>query len=111
VDYSDKAEVSSWSMPSSEYIDLTLGASGSTYTAPANGWVMLYKNASASGQYIWMQTVHGDITIYDLASYSSTSGGVLRITIPVKKGDNCVVAYTAGGTTGRFRFIYAEGEV
>lgn len=26
-------------MPSSKYIDLTLGASGTTYTAPANGWV------------------------------------------------------------------------
>lgn len=31
----------SWSMPSDTYVDLTLGASGSTYTAPANGWFVL----------------------------------------------------------------------
>ena len=29
-------------MPSSRYIDLTLGASGSTYTAPANGWFFFF---------------------------------------------------------------------
>ena len=41
--------------PSSKYIDLTLGASGSTYTAPANGWFSWYCYQNNNG-YIFVQT-------------------------------------------------------
>src|SRR5574344_14504 len=39
-------------MPSNSYIDLTLGASGSTYTAPANGWIYWAKVAGGDWFYI-----------------------------------------------------------
>ncbi len=36
-----KSLLSGLGMPSNRYIDLTLGASGATYTAPANGYIFL----------------------------------------------------------------------
>src|SRR5574344_2114034 len=39
-------------MPSGSYIDLTLGANGSTYTAPANGWIYWAKVAGGDWFYI-----------------------------------------------------------
>ena len=36
-------------MPSGKYIDLTLGASGSTYTAPANGWFSMTLQPKGAG--------------------------------------------------------------
>lgn len=39
----DMNVLSAMSMPSNKYIDLTLGASGTKYTAPANGYFMLRK--------------------------------------------------------------------
>ena len=47
VNNSGTALGGSWAMPSNTYVDLTLGASGATYTAPANGWFALhYGNTS-----------------------------------------------------------------
>ena len=100
---------SSWGFPSESYEDLTLGASGSNLVPNADGFVLFHKTATASGQYIWLQTttMNGE-PLYDMASYSSTSSGVLRITVPVKKGQKVYYAYTAAGTTGHFRFVYAQ---
>ena len=39
-------------LPGNNYIDLTLGASDATYTAPANGWLILNKAATGIGQEI-----------------------------------------------------------
>lgn len=41
MDNSISSQVARMAMPSNKYIDLTLGASGSTYTAPANGYFQL----------------------------------------------------------------------
>ena len=90
-------------MPSSKYINLTLGASGTTYTAPANGYYAMYKSAS-TGQYIIFETNY-----YKLVSASSPVDNSVSLLIPVKKGDVIKCLYTASGTIGLFRFIYAEG--
>ena len=102
---SNKFEISGWGMPSNKYVDLTLGASGSTYTAPANGWLCLQKVALASGQYIqfYNSTSH-------LIAFSNSSGAYGQaIIIPCKKGDFITVSYTTTGETLAFRFVYAEG--
>ena len=90
-------------MPSSKYINLTLGASGTTYTAPANGYYAMYKSAS-TGQYIIFETNY-----CKLVSASSPVDNSVSLLIPVKKGDVIKCLYTASGTIGLFRFIYAEG--
>ena len=93
----NSVEAAAASMPSNRYIDLTLGASGSTYTAPANGWFRLIGPVGASG-YVGNALV-------GIAASGTTNYG-LNITIPVKKGDTVSTLYTSATT---FRFVYAQG--
>lgn len=100
---------SGWAMPSSRYINLTLGASGSTYTAPANGWFVLAKRSGATnGSYIMLENQTSSMPL-DKWEYGTTDR-MHRVYIPVKKGDVVRSDYSMTGETRRFRFIYAEGE-
>jgi len=101
---SGKKKIANLPMPSNQYVDLTLGSSGATYTAPANGWIYFAKDTT-SGKYISLYN-SSYIGTQVHASYS----GVLRAYLPVKKDDEITVSYNAG-TTVYFRFIYAEGEL
>lgn len=105
VDYNDKTIMSGWAMPSSKYVDLTLGASDSNYTAPANGWVAFSRTSSASGQYI---TLNSSGLLSKMSS--SASSHTLNIYLPVKKGATYKVSYNTP-TAVYFRFILAEGEI
>ena len=100
-----KSYVSGLGFPSNRYIDLTLGASGSTYIAPANGYFVLSKNSTASGQYINISANK----IIELI-ISTASGQGLEATLPVLKGVSATIGYGVGGTTNSFRFVYAEGD-
>jgi hypothetical protein len=100
INASGTSLASSWSMPSSRYIDLTLGASGSTYTAPANGWFEFGSGASGV-----IQLVN---TTKDIGMTSLTQSYEARTFVPVEKGDVVTCAYTA--TPSTYKFIYAEGE-
>lgn len=105
VDRNDSSWLSGLGMPSNRYIDLTLGASGSKYTAPANGWVVINKKGGVEYAYISLIQDPSIIAQYRGIRYDDDICGV----IPVRKG-NFSVQYNATGTTNRFRFIYAEGE-
>ena len=108
LDYNDKSIISGWSMPSSRYIDLTLGASGSTYTAPANGYFLVYKQSTAINQYITMSNLgSGGL---GFTHFSASSGNMLKSFLPVKNGQKIEITYTLDGAARKFRFIYAEGE-
>ena len=95
-------------MPSSRYTDLTLGASGTTYTAPANGYFCLKGNNGINGNFQisfhnitanFRQTVSGD----NWADWVSTY-------IPAKKGDVVNLLYAnVTASSHSFLFIYAEG--
>lgn len=100
-----KAIVSNLGMPSDSYIDLTLGASDSTYTAPADGYVGLSKAANASGQTCALN-VNTSLGAYNRAAIS---GEQFIGFVPVKKDDIVKVTYDFAGVTHYFRFIYAEG--
>ena len=99
-----KSLLSGLGMPSGRYIDLTLGASGSTYIAPANGYF----------------SIEGVNTIY-CEIYNNSSGGMHSVStsldnsfracgciMPCKKGDSVLVYYNS--TVRTFRFVYAEGD-
>ena len=94
-------------MPSNKYIDLTLGASGTTYTAPANGYYAIDKTAGDEFQYVALTNTTAGMAIIQHAGNSNKyhCAGF----IPVRKGDILVVTYGATGTTDYFKFIYAEG--
>lgn len=109
LDYNDSSTIAGWAMPSSKYISLTLGASGTEYTAPANGWACIQKKATAVSQFLTIyRTGQNSLGSYADASASATQA--LRGYIPVEKGHNFVVVYTVAGSTQQFIFIYAEGE-
>ena len=94
-------------MPSNRYIDLTLGASGTTYTAPANGWLFLDKVA-ASGNYIQFLVRSNNKLVCYKYEYASANLPI-QLLMPIGKGHICEVYYTASGKTNSYRFIYAEG--
>lgn len=91
-------------MPSDTFVNLTLGASGSNYTAPTDGYFFLNKVAGSDWYYIRIAK-GGSYDIYD-SDYRTTP---LTILFPVKKNDIITVKYNATGTTNAFRFIYAQG--
>ena len=93
-------------MPSDTYVDLTLGASGTTYTAPANGYFNVAKLASASGQFLSM---FGKGNLFAVQTTSTASNNKLGNLVPVLKGDTITITYNAGGSVEIFRFIYAKG--
>ena len=105
VDYSDTEYIANQAMPSDRYVDLTLGASGTAYTAPADGYIKITKNATTAGQYIDIYTT--DMGVGTLVT--AYGAQALRCFCPVAKGDRVTVSYTAAGTTGTFRFVFANG--
>nr|DAN96653.1 MAG TPA: tail fiber protein [Caudoviricetes sp.] len=100
-----KSVVASLAMPSSRYIDLTLGASGMAYTAPADGWVFLWRICSGGGS---LAGLYGRI----VSIFSGDANEEFCIYIPVAKGEVFKVFYTGlktGQSTDYFRFFYANG--
>ena len=100
-----KQILSALSMPSkTKYTDLTLGASGAIYTAPATGWFLIDKSANDQ-EYVYIGSTSG-------AAFTLSSSGLQGIcaTIPILKGEAISVSYNASRQTNRFRFIYATGE-
>lgn len=101
-----KSTSASWAMPSSTYEDLTLGASDSTYTAPANGWLVLKKITSGNNQEIRLTNESNGLIGYGT---SAASGMTISANVMCKAGDEVAVYYSAGGNTQTYRFVYAEG--
>ncbi len=104
--------ITGWAFPSDKYIDLTLGASGTEYTAPANGWYCFAKSSTGASQRVALFNLKsGTNTIIGSCAYAGTTGQSPYVSVPVVKGDVIQVSYTVAGSTNIFRFIYAQGEV
>ena len=102
-----KSLISGLSMPSAKTTNLTLGATGSSYTAPANGWFVCACTGTAGSTYFEMVQ-----SVNNISATASFTGGWGRATIPVKKGDVVAVYYGGNGFTKQlFRFVYAQGEI
>lgn len=104
VDYSDTEYIAHQAMPSNRYVDLTLGASGTQYIAPANGYVCFEKQSTSAYQYV-------NISCNNMNSFEwafATDIGIFAW-LPVKKGDIFTVDYNLGGSVNYFRFVYAQG--
>ncbi len=115
VNVSGTSLASGWSMPSSRYISLAWGASGSTYTAPANGW--FYARARSKGTtkitYISLVNETTLLTTSSLVYLPNTSSQyTIHTYMPVKKGQTVDLNYDLASTVDNnvIRFIYAEGE-
>lgn len=104
-----KETVVGWGMPSNRYDDLTLGASGTTYTAHADGYVFIAKSAS-NNQFLSANVLNNSDYIIKDYNIKALNSANLTLFFPIKKGMDFTVYYDASGTTNYFRFIYAEGE-
>lgn len=91
-------------MPSGQvFDDLTLGATGSSYTAPADGYFCIGKATNGTSQYITLSSATA------MTTSAPVSGVTIKAFIVCKKGQQCTVDYTAGGALSYFRFMYAVG--
>lgn len=108
----DSSNVSTYAtglaFPSNRYIDLTPGASGTKYIAPADGWIVFAKKLTATGQFVGLANNTTNMSIMG-CNGTDGSGGNTSCFIPCKKGDEVVTWYSAGGDVLVLRFIYAEG--
>ena len=93
-------------LPSEKYIDLQLGASGCTYTAPADGYVTFAKVAGKIPAFVQLLV---SPTALSVCSFPSNTYDWGYVTLPVRKGQQFNTNYTATGETKYFRFIYAQG--
>lgn len=104
----NKQTISDWSFPSgSKVVNLTLGATGTTYTAPANGWFIMSKRSNSEAvQYI--QIACGGM--YNIQVSERTSQREVCCILQVGRGQIMKCNYTVGGETLHFKFVYAQGE-
>ena len=93
-------------MPSGQYEDLTLPASGGNVTAPADGWITLSAAANAGG---WI-SFSG---ILAESTFNAPNAGIDRLSIclPCKDNDEITVTYSNLNSSYQtnFRFVYANG--
>ena len=118
LDYSDKTKITNWSFPSDKYIDLTLGASGTTYTAPADGWFILTGGVPTSSDVGHVTLINrlnttsgtdGKFTVRCYGVGSPKVGLELYASVPAKAGDNVAASWAGKATATILRFIYAVG--
>lgn len=104
----DSSWIAKQAMPSKKAIPLTLGASGVTYTAPANGYF------SIDGQgpnWVDVAIIYPNLN-YGYCFASRSSDKYCRITVPASAGSQCQILFdTAFTNLISFNFIYAEGEL
>lgn len=106
VDRNDSSWIAQQAMPGGKYIDLTVGASGTTYTAPANGWYNFDCSSSSSSGFAQLINGTSGITISENANLN---GRPARVYVPCSKDDS-VSVYYENTSSQKLKFIYAEGE-
>lgn len=92
------------SMPSNTNIALTIGAAGTQYTAPADGWYQASGTANASVGYIYL--TNNSSALADMKQVGQSV--VSHCYIPAKKGDT-ITLWWQGMNMSTFLFIYAVG--
>lgn len=114
-----KSKAGDYAFPSDTYVDLTLGASGSAHTAPANGYV--YVCGVFTNGYILVCVNSTDNTNVNTsratAKYSQCTNNASNspigegYIISVNKGDTYTIWYSGVTTFEAHKFFYAKGEV
>ena len=104
----DAPEIASWGMASAESEVLTVGASGTKYTAPANGFYYV-ECALPSANYIGFKSTKTKIILRYSRPANTSDVSVL---FPITKGDEATLLYTGSGSgISLLKFFYAVGEV
>lgn len=109
IDSTAKETISRLGMPSDRFDTLAIGASDTTYTAPADGYFHFFCCPNSDGySQAWLRNM--DNGLHDWGGTDVIR--IITATLPVKKGSTVLLGYyLAGGVRGdsRLRFYYAEG--
>ena len=92
-----------WAFPSATNISITIGASDTSYTAPANGWFRIIGTTTVANGYVY----YSGIGMYDIC-YAPPANYTVALTAPVKKGNSITIGYGGVNVTS-IKFIYAVG--
>ena len=93
-------------MPGNKYEDVTVGASGTTYTAPANGYFCSQGNFSDGNCYIeLLNNTKRNIGTIAKAGNDWT----YAVFVPCQKGDQAAIFYNRIDNP-KLTFLYAEGD-
>lgn len=98
-----KNEVSAFPFPSSTFNStLSLGSASTNlqYTIPVDGWLYFEKLSSAANQYLQITKESGQKFI----TYATAASQTLTLSVPVTKGEEVTVYYTAAGTGASDKF-------
>lgn len=100
---------SAWGFPDGTNTVLTLGASGTQYTAPADGWFSLYAQY-AGGSNTAFDMYHSDNSGFGYRHWfgSADVNAAGRGFVPVKKGQKITIYINGSLQNVDFRFIYAQ---
>lgn len=106
----DTAAVAHLAMPSNTKVNLTLGASYATYTAPADGWFTMAADGisrlvCAGNSSNTTSTFYG----YSTDTNNPAQDNYLRSTIPVSKDQSIFIEYSGTPVNKALAFVYAEG--
>lgn len=96
-------------MPSDNFDTLTMGASGTVYTAAADGFFWCAVKVSESGYISGIVRSSSNKIIYSINNVGTEPGQAPYILLPVKKGDNAIINYSSKVTPHGLKFIYAVG--
>ena len=106
VDYNDTEFIAHQAMPSETIVTLSVGASGATYTAPADGYVIAYGKANSSNDaYLDLMSSNSR---YITHAYTQDIG--LAVTLPVTKSKTFMLNYTRINIIA-LQFVYANGAI
>lgn len=97
--------ISSYSVPSGRYIDLTVGANESTYTAPADGWFFAQNNVTGTAGLTLINETKG----YNMGNCVERAWAI-PVLLPCQKGDLVRLSCWNQFNVVTFRFYYLEGD-
>ncbi len=112
INRSDSIEVSGWSFPTGDYINVPLGASGMIFKAPKNGWLVLAKQGNAANEYIQFNSTSEALGYRNqmLVGDNAPAPGFLAYCyMPMLEGQSTQIFYSASGPTLVSIFIYSKG--
>lgn len=102
--------IASNSLPSNTYLALTLGTSGATYTAPADGFIAVSFSVSQGGVLdIKTYDNSSNILIEERRAFPGSGSSVLASFVPIRKNQTFSITYASVTSTQFFKFIYAVG--
>ena len=103
-----KNNISAYAFPSEKNVVLTIPASKTTLTAPANGW-FVYRSTGGGAQSNYM-FISNKTTKYYGCQTRPFSGYAMYVNCPAKKGEEVYFEWVDSGTTKNLKFVYATDQ-